>query len=375
MHRRATATRSGPPRRGNVHSSAGRAAARLLTTAFCLYSLPAPALAQDDGRPVLSHGLSYMTGFGPKNYAVVSLLWGTIILSLVVVTIVGVLVLSGVIWRRHYAPDGDLRSVPLRRSGSGLPFIYTGIGITFVILVGFAVWNYWVLAAIAGPRGNVPITIDITGHQWWWEVRYLDRGDDKGFTTANEIHLPLGVPVRVILHTKDVIHSFWVPALTGKMDTIPGQNNTTWLQADRAGIYRGQCTEYCGQQHAHMGFIVTAESKQDFDAWWRKQVAGPNPAHSPVPIPLAEQGERVFMQRCVVCHTVRGTMAQGKVGPDLSHLMDRKTIAAATVPNTPGYLSGWISDPQQLKPGNLMPTLTLSAQELTAVRSFLQTLQ
>ena len=344
-----------------------------MAAATSLYALP--AFAQEEGRPIVSHGLSYMTGFGPKSYPVVSLLWGTLILSLVVITIIGVLVLSGSIWRRHHAPNGDMRAVPLHRSGSGLAFIYIGIGITFVVLVGFAVWNYWVLAAIASPRGSVPVTIDITGHQWWWEVRYLDHGDHKSFTTANEIHIPVGAPVRVVLHTADVIHSFWVPALSGKMDTIPGQNNTTWVQADHAGIYRGQCTEYCGQQHAHMGFIVTAESVQAFDAWWQKQVSGPDPVHAAVSLAQAESGERVFMQHCAVCHTVRGTMAHGKVGPDLSHLMDRKTIAAATLPNTPGYLSGWISNPQHIKPGNYMPTLTMSAQELSAVRSFLETLQ
>lgn len=347
---------------------------RIGTVVAALLLGVAPALAQNQSRPIVAQGLSYMTGFGPKNYPVVSLLWGLIILSLAVVAIIGLLVLGGVIWRGRRMPL-SIQEVPLERSGSGLSFIYIGIGITFVVLLGYAVWNYEVLAAIASPRRDMPVTVNVIGHQWWWEFRYSAQGR-QGFTTANELHIPLGQPVKVVLHTTDVIHSFWIPALSGKMDTVPGQNNTTWLQADKAGIYHGQCTEYCGHQHAHMGLIAVAEPQQQFDAWWNGQLEGPalvNPnGASQQP---AERGQAVFMRHCAVCHTVRGTMAQGRIGPDLSHLMQRHTIGAATVPNTPGYLSGWISDPQHLKPGNFMPPLTLSAQELTSLRNFLQTLQ
>jgi cytochrome c oxidase subunit 2 len=336
-------------------------------------ALLAPAMAaQNDGRPVVSHGLSYMAGFGPKNYPVVSLLWGEIILCLTVAAIIAILVLAGSLLRRHVATDG-MESVPLERSGAGLSFIYIGIGITFVVLVGFAVWNYYVIASVAASRTDAPVTVEITGHQWWWEVRYHSEGSDHpGFVTANEMHVPVGTPVKVVLHTADVIHSFWVPALSGKMDTIPGQNNTTWLQADQPGVYRGQCTEYCGQQHAHMGFIVTAESQTDFDHWWAQQHGGPNFGDANT---SAQQGQAVFMRHCAVCHTVRGTLAQGRIGPDLSHLMERKTLAAATLPNSIGSLSGWISNPQHIKPGNYMPTLTLTAAELSSLRDFLKTLQ
>ena len=364
---------TGPPVRG-WKASSGRAARTLLAGLAGTALTALPAFAQDAAPPVIAHGLSYMTGFGPKNYPVVSLLWGLIILSLLVVAVIGGLVLVGALLRRHAPPNGDIASVPLERSGSGLSFIYIGIGITFVLLLGFAVWNYQVLAAIAGPRRDMPVTINVIGHQWWWEFQYSGPGR-SGFTTANELHIPVGEPVKVTLHTADVIHSFWVPALTGKMDTIPGQNNTTWLQADNAGVYRGQCTEYCGQQHAHMAFFVTAEPKQQFDAWWQQQQQGPDFLKANVPAQQAERGQNVFMQHCAVCHTVRGTMAHGKIGPDLSHLMQRQTIGAGTLPNKPGYLSGWISDPQHIKPGNYMPTLTLSAQDLSALRSFLQTLQ
>jgi cytochrome c oxidase subunit II len=333
------------------------------------------ACADEKGRPIVSHSLSYMKGFGPKNYPVVSLLWGAMILSLLVVAIIAILVFVGAIVRHRTPPEGDVAAVPIERSGSGLAFIYIGVAITFVILLGYAVWNYQVLAAVAGPRGNPPVTVHVVGHQWWWEVRYDGQGEEPGFVTANEMHIPVGKPVRVLLNTQDVIHSFWVPALTGKMDTIPGQTNATWLQADKEGIYRGQCTEYCGQQHAHMGFMVTAEAPEAFEAWRREQPRGPDRIHSTIPADEADKGQAVFMQHCAVCHTIRGTLAQGKIGPDLSHLMNRKTIAAATVPNTPGYLSGWISNPQHIKPGNLMPAVTLSAQELTSLRHFLESLQ
>jgi cytochrome c oxidase subunit 2 len=335
-------------------------------------TLSAPVLAQGNEPRLVSEGLSYLTGSGPKNYPVVSLLWGEIILCLAVAAIIAVLVLTGSLLRRHRTTDG-MESVPLERSGSGLAFIYLGISITFVVLVGFAVWNYYVIASVAGPPPGAPTTVEITGHQWWWEVRYLGRDQDHpGFITANEMHIPVGAPVKIVLHTSDVIHSFWVPALSGKMDTIPGQNNTTWLQADHPGTYRGQCTEYCGQQHAHMGFAVTAEPQPQFDTWWREQSLGPKLVGAP---DSAQRGQAVFIRHCAVCHTVRGTPAQGRIGPDLSHLMQRKTLAAATLPNTIGYLSAWISNPQHIKPGNLMPTLTMSASELNSLRDFLRTLQ
>jgi cytochrome c oxidase subunit 2 len=351
---------------------AGRRSAFL--PALLVVSLPGQAYAQDRAPPAVSPGLSYMTGFGPKNYPVVSLLWGEIILSLAVVAIIALLVVAGIIWRRRSAGIDGLQSVPLERSGSGLAFIYVGISLTFVALVVYAVWNYEVLAAVAIPPANTALTVDVTGHRWWWEVRYESSGNQAGFTTANEIRIPVGKPVKVKLTTADVIHSFWVPALTGKMDTIPGQTNVTWLQADKEGIYRGQCTEYCGLQHAHMAFLLVAEPQDKFEDWRRQQLRGPKaPPESDVAAAVA--GQQVFTRHCAVCHTVRGTMAMGKVGPDLSHLMERKTIAAGTLPNTIGALSGWISNPQHIKPGNLMPTLDLSGHELASLRDFLRTLQ
>lgn len=323
----------------------------------------------------MSQGLSYMTAYGPKNYAVVSLLYGVIIISLVVVVIIGVLVVAGLWMRGSRVALAAIATVPIERRGSGLPFVYTAVGISFVVLLGSAVWNYVVLAKVAGPPPHPAVTIHVTGHQWWWEVAYMDKDVSRGFTTANEIHIPVGKPVRVELSAADVIHSFWVPALTGKMDTIPGQRNVTWMQADKPGIYRGQCTEYCGQQHAHMGFIVVAQSPQEFEGWWNHQLQPPPPQTSEADIRNLASAQSAFVRNCAVCHAVRGTTANGKVGPDLSHLMQRQTIAAATLPNSIGALSGWISNPQHVKPGNLMPTLDLSAADLNGVRDFLQTLK
>lgn len=246
-----------------------------------------------------------------------------------------------------------------------------GSAVSAVALFGAALWTFAVLADVVTPDRRAPFTVEVTGHQWWWGVRYQDKVVSRSFETANEIHIPTGQPVRVTLWSEDVIHSFWVPALSGKTDTIPGQHNETWLEADKPGVYRGQCTEYCGQQHAHMGFTVVAQSPADFQAWWEAQLQpSPRPHSQPV-----AQGQNEFIAHCGICHTVRGTPAGGSIGPDLSHLMSRGALAADTMPNTPGYLSGWISDPQAMKPGNLMPTLTLSAQELTDIRSFLATLQ
>jgi cytochrome c oxidase subunit 2 len=317
--------------------------------------------------------LSYMVGQGTRNYPVVALIWGLLAISVLVVLIVTVLLLMGLFRRRTEPAPVDPKLAPPRRPehAAGLQWIYVGSAISAVALFGSALWTFAVLADVVTPDNKPPFTIEVTGHQWWWEASYQGQEASQHFITANELHIPTGQPVRVVLNSNDVIHSFWVPALTGKTDTIPGQHNETWLEADKPGLYRGQCTEYCGQQHAHMGFTVVAQQPADFRAWWDAQL---KPAQAPASQQIAE-GEQQFVVRCGICHTVRGTQAGGRLGPDLTHLMSRGGIAAETLPNTMGYLSGWISDPQAMKPGNLMPTLTLSPQELTEIRSFLATLQ
>lgn len=330
-------------------------------------SLPALVAVPAEARTPLS----YMVSFGSRNAPVLPLIWGLISISLVVTLVVTVLLLIGLFRRRAGPVPQDPALVAPKRDAGGLLWIYIGSAISAAALFGSAIWTFGVLSAMALPSQRAAFSIDVIGHQWWWEVRYEDGVAARAFTTANEIHIPIGRPVRLVVSSTDVIHSFWVPSLSGKTEAIPGQHNVTWLEADRTGLYLGECSEYCGQQHAHMGLSVVAQSPSDFQAWWTRQLEPPAQPASP----LVADGEMEFTARCGVCHAVRGTRAGGHVGPDLSHLMTRGTLAAETLPNTIGNLSGWISDPQRIKPGNLMPTLDLSATDLNSIRSYLATLR
>jgi cytochrome c oxidase subunit 2 len=212
----------------------------------------------------------------------------------------------------------------------------------------------------------------VTGHQWWWEFEYLHPQPSLSVTTANELHLPVGRPVVFRLQSADVIHSFWVPNLHGKIDLIPGRQTATWLQADRPGVSRGQCAEYCGAQHAHMALSVIAEPAGDFERW----LAGQR-AVAPAPSTPEQSRGLAVVERgpCAMCHTIRGTAAGARLGPDLTHFATRSTIGAGTAPNTRGHLAGWIADPQRLKPGNRMPPTGLSPADLQAVLAYLEILK
>jgi cytochrome c oxidase subunit II len=314
--------------------------------------------------------LGYLKGYGP--HTATALTWGVLVISIAVVALI-ITILLAALW--HGRGAGKARALPgtapVGRPAGGLMAIYVGVGVSTLVLFAVSIWTVATLADIAEPTSQPAFTIDVTGHQWWWEVRYQDADPSRIFTTANEIHIPVGEPVRVRLRADDVIHSFWVPRLAGKTDAIPGQVNETWLQADSPGTYRGQCTEYCGLQHAHMGFEVIASAPEEFRAWRKQQLEGAVPPISA----SAKAGETTFLQKCGVCHSVRGTQAGGAVGPDLTHLMSRQTIAAATLPNRIGYLSGWIAAPQSIKPGSMMPNIDLSGPQLVHVRDFLETLK
>jgi cytochrome c oxidase subunit 2 len=316
--------------------------------------------------------LSYLRADGARTYPINSLLWALIAVSLAVIVMSIILVLWGTFRGRAlpgHALPGRLE-VELPRGGIG--WIIVGAGASTLVLFGAVVWTVVTLAAVSDlPGGHADLTLEITGHQWWWEVLYKDPSPNLTFKTANEIHIPVGRSVSIDLRTADVIHSFWVPALTGKTDLIPGQVNRTWLAASRSGVYRGQCTEYCGRQHAHMGFEVIADDPASFKAWR-------DHALQPAPLPVTPEAEAdldAFVRKCGACHSVAGTRAGGVLGPDLSHLMGRRTIAAGTLPNSIGYLAGWIADPQHVKPGAAMPRLDISGPELTRIRRFLLTLQ
>jgi cytochrome c oxidase subunit II len=315
--------------------------------------------------------MNYLTTAGPRADPATALLWGLIVLSVAVSVIVTVLVVAGVAARRRRGAVHEMADEPAARGPSALAWFYLGMPLTVLALVAALIWTIRVLAAVDSPPTRPHLTIEITGHQWWWEARYLSADPNQTFITANELHVPVGQPVLIKLVSADVVHSFWIPALSGKTDAIPGQLNIAWLQADRPGVFEGQCGEYCGLQHAHMGLLVLAEPAAQFGAWRENQLrladataAGP-----------AAAGKALFVSRCGSCHAVRGTAAGGIRGPDLTHLMSRQTLAAGAVPNTVGGLSGWISNPQALKPGALMPATWLSGSDLQATVAYLQTLK
>jgi cytochrome c oxidase subunit 2 len=216
------------------------------------------------------------------------------------------------------------------------------------------------------------LSIKIIGHQWWWEVQYMDAIASNIVITANEIHIPTDRPIQFELNSVDVIHSFWAPNFHGKKDLVPGHPTVTWLKASRPGSFRGQCAEFCGAQHAHMRFVMIAEEPSKFEQWLATQ------RHS-APQPQTEEqkrGYQVFMSTtCVMCHSIQGTDANGLVGPNLTHIASRKMIAAGSRPNTVGHLAGWILDPQKIKPGVLMPQHALSPQDLRALLEYLETLK
>jgi cytochrome c oxidase subunit 2 len=214
--------------------------------------------------------------------------------------------------------------------------------------------------------------IEVTGRQFWWEVRYLDADASRAFETANELRIPVGRPVLLRLRSDDVIHSFWVPGLHGKMDLIPGRTNVLRIDARRPGTWRGQCAEFCGVQHAKMGLVVVAEPPERYAAW-----AAAQRAPAPEPADSAGRADRAtfLASGCALCHAVRGTPAGGGLGPDLTHVASRLTLAAGTLPRAAGNLYGWIADPQAHKPGAKMPPLPLTADELHAIARYVGSLR
>ena len=247
-----------------------------------------------------------------------------------------------------------------------------GSGATVVILLIFLGYDLSVGRTLSPiPRAH-PLTIEVAGHQWWWEATYADTSAHGRFTTANELHVPVGEPVLFLLEARDVIHSIWVPNLAGKKDLVPGYTTSFWFQADTAGVYRGQCAEFCGAQHAKMAMFIVAEPRAKFNEWATSQR---EPAKAPTDS-IAKRGKDVFVTTsCAMCHTIEGTEAGSKVGPDLTHLASRSTIAAGTLPNTRDALANWILDAQKAKPGSRMPPNTLAPQDLDALVTYLQTLK
>jgi cytochrome c oxidase subunit 2 len=253
------------------------------------------------------------------------------------------------------------RNTFLQRS----PLLVIGGGIVFptITLAALLVYSLVRGQSVQAP-GEPALRIEVVGEQWWWRVRYLDAAGNADFETANEIRIPAGQPVLLELKSADVIHSFWVPSLAGKLDMIPGRTNRLRLQAAQPGEYRGQCAEYCGGPHAFMAFFVIAQPEDGYARWAARQRT------------VTKRSNPLFVERCGACHTVRGTAAAGKLGPDLTHVGSRRTIGAALLPMNAGSLAGWIASSQHLKPGNLMPSFrSFSGEELRALAAYLEGLE
>jgi cytochrome c oxidase subunit II len=273
--------------------------------------------------------------------------------------------------RRGRREADDLLHIPADTHHRLERVVSVSVVATSLILVAFLAYDFTVGRVLAQhpQRG---MTIDVTGHQWWWEVLYEDPDPSRQLLTANEIHVPVGEPIQFKLRAADVIHSFWAPNLDGKRDLIPGYMSTIWFKADTPGVYRGQCAEFCGLQHAKMAFYVVAQPRQTFNAWF----AAASQSHQTPTDSTLLSGERVFLSSgCAVCHTISGTQAFATVGPNLSHFGSRSTIAAGTLPNTKENLARWIFNPQLIKPGVIMPQVPLQPAQLTAVVAYLESLK
>jgi cytochrome c oxidase subunit 2 len=294
-----------------------------------------------------------------------TMLWVCSFMYLLVITF-----LIHAIWRRRDSttmspqPDSLVRRMSVALGG--------WIGLMTAGLFGLALTSFLTDRALVHAAAEPQVTLKITAHQWWWQVEYTDPDPSRRVRTANEIHLPVGAQVHAELASDDVIHSFWVPNLHGKRDMIPGRPAEIRLQPLRVGRYRGQCAEFCGVQHAHMALDVVVESQQDFDQWYERQLATP----PSVSEPHAARGQQVFLtSACNLCHAIAGTDAAASMGPDLSHLASRRTIAAGALPNDAEHLRRWLENPQRVKPGNHMPVVSLERSDLDALVAYLGSLQ
>jgi cytochrome c oxidase subunit 2 len=292
-------------------------------------------------------------------------LWDVFLWVAVAVYVVVMLALFAALLRRR--PE----IVPNAVSPNVKPTVSAAVGVTVLILLGLLTASIFTGRSIAEVPEHA-IQIGVVGRQWWWQADYDDQDKSKRFTTANELTIPVGVPVTIHLQSPDVIHSFWVPNLHGKRDLIPGKRTTLTLRADRAGVYRGQCAEFCGYQHAKMALWVNAVSATEYAQWVE---ASRRPSQAPS-TPEERKGLEIFMSSpCPLCHTIQGTDANGKTAPDLTHFASRRSIAAGTLPNRRGFLAGWILDPQHVKPGSQMPSMLLEQDQVEPLVTYLESLR
>jgi cytochrome c oxidase subunit 2 len=310
---------------------------------------------------------------GPQS-ASIGELWD---FTLAVCSIVFVAVLGGFLVALWVAPRGSETTPPdltsFERREPRLQWrVGAAVAASVVLLLVLLVASVGTDRAMAQLPLRDAVHVELTGHQWWWSVRYDDADPSRIFTTANEMHVPVGKPVIVTLRSDDVIHSLWVPNLTGKKDLIPGRTATLTFRADRAGVYRAQCAEFCGLQHAWMALPVTAEAPEQYEAWAARQR---QPASNPTDA-QALRGQQVFLgSTCVMCHAVAGTEAAAQHGPDLTHVASRTTLGAGVIPNDPQHLAAWIENPQAHKPGVNMPGHVFPRDDLQALVAWLGSLR
>jgi cytochrome c oxidase subunit 2 len=317
--------------------------------------------------------LSALVPAGPQA-AHIHTLW-LVMLAVCSLVFAGVLGALAIALRRGRRGDGT-NEPDTSMAGQDEPAIRRtvtfGVAASAALLIGLLAVTIATARALAQLPLRDALHIRLTGHQWWWEATYDDPQPANVFTTANELHVPVGRPVVLTLEADDVIHSFWVPNLHGKKDLIPGRTATVAFRADVAGTYRGQCAEFCGYQHANMALFVIAEPPERYEQWAAAaRTSAPQPTES-----LAQRGQQVFLQStCAMCHTIVGTPANGRRAPDLTHVASRLRIGAGMLPNDPVTLSAWISDPQRIKPGVNMPAHALPGADLQALVAYLGTLK
>ncbi len=310
----------------------------------------------------LASGPSTFDPHSPTARSITTLMW----IMLVLAAIVFVLIEGGLLYATFHFRARRGAAEPRQIEGDRRVEIvwFTIPMILVIVLFILALRSMNTIAATPADA----LHVNVIGHDWWWEYRY----PDAKVVTANELVVPAGRPVQLDLYSQDVIHSWWVPELAGKTDLIPGKHNTLWFKAEKEGVFLGQCAEFCGLQHAGMQLRVIALPGQQFDAWLAAQAA---PAAPPA-AGDAQAGAQIFADRtCISCHAVRGTSANAQIAPDLTHFGSRQTLAAGVLDNTPADLTRWLADPQAVKPGNQMPNLKLSAQEIQQLVAYLEGLK
>lgn len=317
---------------------------------------------------------------GPAANSIGELSWAMTGLFILFTIVMGILLAIAFYKRRGTLAEHE----PLDAEGGQIWIVIGGIAVPILVLtalfvVGLSLMSDFPIHGMPGMPSsaqmvrNMKPDIVIIGHQWWWEIHYLNDDPSKSFLTANELHLPVGRPVNIEVKTADVMHSFWIPALNGKVDMIPGQPNFIRILGSQPGIYTGQCAEYCGDQHANMRMLAFVQTPAAYAAWVADQQ---KPGATPT-TPEAEAGEKVFVSsECAKCHTVRGTTANGKFAPDLTHIGSRTMIASEIYPNNDAYLEGWISNAQGLKRDCRMPSLPdYTGEQLADLVAYLRQLK